>query len=218
MANDYLSIAPNLTQSRNPYNYEKIEQVSRDIATQWLTLDEISQQLNLVDDESQDSYLQSIELATRMAIEDYLGMAIFPTQYRVYYGNPAVTGSALSFNLPEASEGSAGITINSVSYWSGTVPSVLTAIASSNYQYDPTGNQVILSSAPSNISTQVANPIVITYTNNPSFLAQYPVIKQAGLMLLTHIYNNRSNSTVEQLKDIPFGVTTLLRAYKPLVM
>ena len=218
MANDYLSIAPNLTQSRNPYNYEKIEQVSRDIATQWLTLDEITQQLNLFEDESQDGYLQSIELATRMAIEDYLGMAIFPTQYRVYYGNPAITGSALCFNLPEASEGSTGITVNSVAYWSGTVPSVLTPIASSEYQYDPTGSQVILSSAPSNISTQVANPIVITYTNNPSFLAQYPVIKQAGLMLLTHIYNNRSNSTSEHLKDIPFGVATLLRPYKPLVM
>ena len=218
MANDYLSIAPNLTQSRNPYNYEKIEQINRDIATQWLTLDEITQQLNLFEDESQDGYLQSIELATRMAIEDYLGMSIFPTQYRVYYGNPAVTGTSLSFNLPEASEGTAGVTINSVAYWSGTVPSVLTPISPSAYQYDPTGNQVILSSAPSNISTQVANPIQITYTSNATFLAQYPVIKQAGLMLLTHIYNNRSNSTVEQLKDIPFGVTTLLRPYKPLVM
>jgi hypothetical protein len=44
------------------------------------------------------------------------------------------------------------------------------------------------------------------------------VIKQAGLMLLTHIYNNRSNTTDVQLKEIPFGVATLLRPYKPLVM
>ena len=218
MATDYLSVSPNLTQNRNPFNYEKIEQVTRDIATEWLTLDQITQQLNLFQDESQDSYLQDIELATRMAIEDYLGMAIFPVQYRVYYGNPAVTGTALTFNLPEASQGTTGVTINSVGYWDGNVPSVFQTMATSTYQYDPTGNQVIVSSLPSEISTQVANPIVVTYTNNPSPLAQYPVIKQAGLMLLTHIYNNRSNSTIEHLNDIPFGVHTLLRPYKPLVM
>ena len=86
MASDYLSIAPNLTQNRNPFNYEKVEQIGRDFVTAWLTLDQITQQLNLFEDESQDTYLQGLEIATRMAIEDYLGMAIFPTQYRVFYG------------------------------------------------------------------------------------------------------------------------------------
>jgi len=78
---------PFLGTSRNPFNYEKVEQVARDTVTQWLTLDEITQQLNLFQDESQDSYLNSIELATRMAIEDYLGMSIFPTTYEAYYGS-----------------------------------------------------------------------------------------------------------------------------------
>jgi hypothetical protein len=49
-------------------------------------------------------------------------------------------------------------------------------------------------------------------------LSTYPVIKQAGLLLFTHLYNNRSNTTDIQLKEIPFGVATLLRPYKPLVM
>jgi hypothetical protein len=44
------------------------------------------------------------------------------------------------------------------------------------------------------------------------------VIKQAGLLLFTHLYNNRSNSTTEKIREIPFGVATLLRPYKPLVM
>jgi hypothetical protein len=44
------------------------------------------------------------------------------------------------------------------------------------------------------------------------------VIKQAALLLLTHLYNNRSNSTDGRLTDIPFGVSALLRSYKPLVM
>ena len=221
MANDYLSIAPNLTQNRNPFNYEKVEQIGRDFVTAWLTLDQITQQLNLFEDESQDGYLQGLEIATRMAIEDYLGMAIFPTQYRVFYGNPAVSGTAMTLDLPETTQNQqnqVGVTINSVKYWDGNIPSVLNTISSSSYQYDPTGNQIIVNSIPSEISTQIANPIVVEYTTARSPLANYPVIQQAGLLLLTHLYNNRSNSNPSVMHDIPFGVTTLLRPYKPLVM
>ena len=221
MANDYLSIAPNLTQNRNPFNYEKVEQIGRDFVTAWLTLDQITQQLNLFEDESQDTYLQGLEIATRMAIEDYLGMAIFPTQYRVFYGNPAVTGTALTLDLPETTQNQSnqvGVTINSVKYWDGNIPSVLQTLTSSSYQYDSTGNQIIVNSIPSEVSTQVANPIVVEYTTARSPLANYPVIQQAGLLLLTHLYNNRSNSNTAVMHDIPFGVTTLLRPYKPLVM
>jgi len=218
MSSDYLSIAPNLTQDRNPFNYEKVEQVSRDISTAWLTLDEITQQLNLFQDESQDSYLESIELATRMAIEDYLGMSIFPIKYRVYYGNPGVTGMAATLDLPEVTQGLCSITVNSIGYWDGNVPSIFVPMASNTYQYDPTGNQIIVTSFPSNISTQVANPIVVEYSTKANPLAQYPVIKQAGLLMLTHLYNNRSNTSVESLNEIPYGVSALLRPYKPLVM
>lgn len=221
MSTDYLNVSPSLTQNRSPFNYEKIEQVSRDIATAWLTLDEITQQINNWDDESQDDYLQSLELAVRMAIEDYLGMPIFPTQFKVYYGNPGQTGTAVMLDLPEVSQinqGQAGVTINSVGYYTGTVPSVFTTLATTAYQYDPTGNQVIVNSFPNNISTQIANPLVVTYTANRSPIANYPVVKQAGLLLFTHLYNNRSNTTVEKLKEIPFGVAALLRPYKPLVM
>lgn len=221
MATDYLSVAPNLTGSRNPFNYEKVEQVSRDLATAWLTLDEVTQQLNLFEDESQDAYLSGLELATRMAIEDYLGMSIFPTQYKVYYGNPGVTGMACTLNLPAESQpnqGQAGVVINSVGYWDGNVPSVFNTMAANTYQYDATGNQIIVNSFPSSVSTQLANPIVVVYTANRSPLANYPVIKQAGLLLLTHLYNNRSNSNPSVMHDIPFGVTTLLRPYKTLVM
>jgi hypothetical protein len=221
MANDYLSIAPNLTQNRNPFNYEKVEQIGRDFVTAWLTLDQITQQLNLFEDESQDTYLQGLEIATRMAIEDYLGMAIFPTQYRVYYGNPAVSGTAMTLDLPETTQnqtGQVGVTINSVKYWDGNIPSQLQTLSSSSYQYDPTGSQIIISSMPSEISTQVANPIVVEYTTARSPLANYPVIQQAGLLLLTHLYNNRSNSNTAIMHEIPFGVAQLLRPYKPLVM
>jgi hypothetical protein len=221
MASDYLGIAPNLTQNRNPFNYEKVEQIGRDFVTAWLTLDQITNQLNLFEDESQDAYLQGLEVATRMAIEDYLGMAIFPTQYRVFYGNPAVAGTALSLDLPETTQnqqGQVGVTINSVKFWNGDVPSVLQTLSASSYQYDSTGNKIILNSMPSTISTQVTNPMVVEYTTARSPLANYPVIQQAGLLLLTHLYNNRSNSNERIMHEIPFGVAQLLRPYKPLVM
>jgi len=212
-----MTLAPFYAGNRNPYNYAKIEQVSRDLATAWLTLDEITQQLNLFQDESQDPYLQSIELATRMAIEDFLGMAIFPTTWRTYYANLGVYNTQWFLDLPEVGLGATGVTINKVEVYttSNTVPVTLATTA---YSYDPTGNRVILNQLPNNLNQNIVNPIVVTYTQNTSIISQYPVIKQAGLMLLTHIYNNRSNTTDVNLKEIPFGVAQLLRPYKPLVM
>jgi hypothetical protein len=207
--------------SRNPFSYEKIEQTNRDIQTAWLTLDEITNQLNLFQDESQDAYLQVLEVATRMAIEDYLGMAIFPVSYRVYYGSTNTTGTQVSLDLPEVSQdfrGQAGVVINSVGYWNGNTPPVFVPLNSSQYFYDTTGNKVICNGIPNEVSTVVTNPIVVTYTTNANPIAQYPVIKQAGLLLLTHLYNNRSNTTAGVMHDIPFGVSQLLRPYKPLVL
>ena len=201
--------------SRNPFNYAKFEQVSRDTVTQWLTLDEITQQLNLFQDESQDVYLQSLELATRMAIEDYLGMAICSTQYRVYYANFGLYATTMYLDLPEVSR-STDVTIDSVTAYTTSATAPIT-LATSAYSYDSTGNRVIVTSMPT-LNQNVANPIVVTYTQSPTQLAAYPVIKQAGLMLLTHLYNNRSNTTEGSLREIPFGVAALLRPYKPLVL
>jgi hypothetical protein len=211
-----------LASSRNPFSYEKVEQLNRDIQTSWLTLDEITQQLNLFEDESQDSYLSGLEVATRMAIEDYLGMSIFPITWKVYYGSTNVTGTQVSLDLPEITPNSQlvsnGVVINSVTYYNNNTPPVLTTLASSQYFYDPTGNKVVCASLPANVNNIMSNPIMVTYTTSANFYAQYPVIKQAGLLLLTHLYNNRSNTTREKLNELPYGVTQLLRPYKPLVM
>lgn len=222
MATDTLVAGPFLGSSRNPYSYEKVEQTSRDIATAWLTLDEITQQLNLFDDQSQDTYLSSLELATRMAIEDFLGMSIFPITYKAYYGATNTTGTQMSLDLPAVSsnnQGQAGVVINSVAYYNGNTPPTLVTLASTDYFYDATGNKVIVSQGlPNSVNTVMTSPIIVIYQTNSSPYAQYPVIKQAGLLLLTHLYNNRSNTTDGILHEIPFGVAALLRPYKPLVM
>lgn len=220
--NNAMAGLPFGAQTRNPFNYEKVEQISRDIATQWLTTAEITDHLNLFEDESQDTYLESLELATRMAIEDYLGMSIFPVKYRVYYGSEALVASPVCLDLPEVSQnfnsGQPGVVINSLKYWNDSWPAVLTTINPSQYFYDPSGNKVIVQTLPTDINSSMTAPIVMEYTTAANPLSAYPVIKQAGLLLLTHLYNNRANATETKLKDIPFGVTTLLRQYKPLVM
>jgi hypothetical protein len=205
-----------LAPTRNPFNYEKVEQTGRDLATQWLTLDEITQQLNLFGDESQDPYLQQVELAVRMHIEDYLGLPIFPQSYRVYYGLGSLYGTPVTLDLPEVSQN--GVTINSVQYWNSDSPSVLTTVSPTTYYYDATGNKIILSTMPTEMNTNRTNPIIANYTLAPSILAQYPVIKHAGLLLFTHLYNNRSATIAGALQTIPLGFDVLLRPYKPLVM
>jgi hypothetical protein len=203
--------------TRNPFNYEKIEQISRDISTSWLTASEIDNQLNLFGDTSQNDYLVDLEYAVRMHIEDYLGMPIFPITYRVFYGINSQYNTPMALDLPEVSQNAT--VINSVGFYNANTPSTFETLATTAYYYDATGNKVIVTGGiPSNISTFRTSPVVVEYTVSPSALAQYPVIKQAGLLLLTHLYNNRSDTTTTMLQKIPFGVDTLLRPYKPLVM
>jgi hypothetical protein len=208
--------------TRNPFNYEKVEQISRDISTAWLTVKEITDQINLFDDDSQDGYLENLELATRQAIEDYLGMSIFPVKYRVWYNSSSLYGTPLTLDLPEVSQnfnpGQPGIVINAIKYWTEDTPPALVTVSSTTYYYDPSGNKVVLQSLPSNLNSAMTSPVYCEYTTAANPLQAYPVIKQAGLLLFTHLYNNRSNTTESLLREIPFGVATLLRPYKPLVM
>ena len=209
-------------QTRNPFNYEKFEQINRDNVTPWLTLDEITQHINLYEDESQDTYLKALELATRQAIEDYLGLSIFSVTYRVWYGTASLAAAPVCFDLPEVSQNfysnQPEVCVESLGYWTDAFPPVFTLVATDQYYYDASGNKVIVSSLPTSINTVMTAPIVLEYTTVANPISAYPVIKQAGLLLFTHLYNNRANATEVKLKDIPFGVTTLLRPYKPVVM
>lgn len=217
-----LSGLPFGAQTRNPFNYVKVEQISRDVVTNWLTTSEITDHLNLFDDESQDGYLNNLEVATRMHVEDFLGMSIFPTSYRVWYGPESLAASPVSLDLPEVSQNQsptqAGVTIGKVAYWNDSTPSVLTLVPSSQYYYDASGNKVVVASLPTNINTAMTAPIIVEYTAVANPLSSYPVIKQAALLILTDLYNNRANSTETKLKPIPYSAQVLLRPYKPLIM
>lgn len=208
--------------TRNPFNYEKTEQISRDISTAWLTLEEITNQLNLFGDTSQNTYLSGLELAVRMAIEDFLGMSIFSTSYRVWYNSASLYGTPLTLDLPAVSQNAdpslSGVTVTAVKYWDDNNPPVLNTLAVDQYYYDPSGNKVVVANLPTNLNSSMTSPVYCEYTTAANPLSHYPVIKQAGLLLLTHLYNNRSDTTGPIQHNIPWGVQTLLRPYKPLVM
>lgn len=210
--------------ARNPFSYAKFEQVTRDTATPWISVEAICAQLNLYGDDSQDTYLENLELAARFAIEDYLGASFFPIQYRAYYGDTGVYGSTVALDLPEVSQGTGtggvgGVTVNEVGYYTdGTSGPVYNVLASSAYNYDQTGNRVVINAIPNALSQNIANPLQVLYTTAVSPLMAYPVIKHAALMLITHLYNNRSTTVDSAIREIPYGADVLLRPYKPLVM
>ena len=206
--------------TRNPFNYEKIQEIGRDNSTAWLTLEEVTQHLNLVDDESQDAYITSLELATRQAIEDYLGLSILPITYRVWYGASSLYGQPVALDLPEVSQNvnpaNPGVTVSKVAYWNSSEQ--LITMDGASYSYHASRKTIIVTGMPTDLSYTKANPIYAEYTTAANPLSAYPVIKQAALLMLTHLYNNRSESNDRIIRTIPFGVTALLNKYKPLVM
>jgi hypothetical protein len=215
-ANETVMQPSNLGPTRNPYNYERIEQIARDVTTAWLSPEEVQNQLNLFGDDSQSAYLGPLELAVRMAIEDYLGMSLTSVSYRCYYSANSLYGIPVALDLPTPLIASP--TIDRVAYYSGQTPPVANTVDPSQYFFDPSGNRVVINTLPTELNMYVTNPIWVDYTLDADPIALYPVVRHAGLLLLTHLYNNRDNTTVKDLKTIPWGIDVLLRPYKKLVM
>lgn len=198
--------------NRTPFNFEKVEQTSRDVSTTWIPISDVADQLNLYGDTSQNTLLINLELAARMSIEDYLGISVFPIGYRVYYKQSVLIGPNVELDIPQ----SGNISITSVKYWNSS--NVLTTVDPSVYYFDASGNKIVLTSAPVDVSSFRSNPIYAEYTAPSSPLSNYPVIQQASLLMLMHLYNNRSETNDKKLYRIPMGVDTLLRPYKDLVL
>lgn len=198
--------------NRTPFNFEKVEQTSRDVTTTWIPISDVADQLNLYGDTSQNTLLINLELSARMFIEDYLNISVFPTGYRVYYKQSVLIGPNVELDIPQ----SGGISIGSVKYWNSS--NVLTTVDPSVYYFDASGNKIVLTSAPVDVSSFRSNPIYADYTLQASPLANYPVIQQASLLMVMHLYNNRSETHDKKLYRIPMGVDSLLRPYKDLVL
>jgi hypothetical protein len=200
---------------RNPYSYEKIVETNRDAITPWLTLPEIRNQLRLGTDSSQDTFLEQLEISVRMYIENYLNVSLLERTFTAFYSSQ-LTYSPVYLDLPTGDN--VPITISDVSYWNTLTPSILTVIPNEMYQLDETDNRVILFALPSDISRFIANPLQVSFSLSASPIADFPDVRQAGLMYLTHLYSNPGISTTTQMYNVPMAFDSLLFPYRKTIL
>lgn len=202
----------------HPYNWEKIVPGDRDFTSLWIPIDEIRDQLNLFDDTSQDAYLDQLDLTARWFIEDYLGQSIFRQTFNVYYKADVLNSALISLDIPPTDN--RGVSVASISYYNDSDTPRLVALSPTDYYLDPTGIKVVITNAPSNVNPNMTAPIVVNVVQDATPIADYPPIKHAGKLLITHWYNSRSEvgDTTSMKASIPFGLKALLTPYKPLVI
>ena len=202
-----------LASNRQPFNWYSLRELERDLTSEWLDLAIVRAHLNLYDDTSQDDLLTEYELATRQYIEDYLGKSIFSKGYQTNYGLNVFQDPITALDLPNAYQ---NVTISQVAFWNqnGTQQIVPT----SGFTYDDIGAKVVIQSFGTSVDPNRTAPISVQFTVDENPIATYATVKQAGLLLITHFYNNRSMTSEKSMSQIPFAFDTLLRPYREIVL
>lgn len=172
-------------------------------ASEPVTLQEAKTHIR-VDTTEEDSYILALITAARERIEDWLDRAIV-SQVRVYVRDKWPQGRVLS--LP----GGRMLSLISVSYRDSsgvehsfndilpdteTVPARLILPPDKSWPAD---------------SLYPLNPIRVEYEVGYGSPADVPLkIKQALLLLVGHLYENREATSSDKLLEIPFGIAALL--------
>jgi uncharacterized phiE125 gp8 family phage protein len=202
-----------LASNRQPFNFYSIRELERDLTTEWLDIDTIRSHLNLYGDTSQDDLIASYELATRQFIEDYLGKSIFTKSYQTNYGLNVFQDPYTALDLPNAYE---AVTVNLVQFYNQN--GALQTLPASSWTFDDVGQKVVIQSFGTSVDTTRTAPISVVFSVDANLVASYATVKQAGLLLLTHWYNNRSMTSELKFQQLPFAFDALLRPYKELIM
>ena len=199
-----------------PYNWLRYEETDRDVTSQWLSDDEITQTLNLYGDTSQEALLLNLDLAARMFVEEFLGRAIYGRSFTAYYKALVFQAPYSSLDIPSSR---LDTSIDSVQYFNTASPPVQVTLASSAYSYDYTGQKVILyQNLAGSINSYYTAPVQCNFTLANDPIASYPNVRRAGLLYLTHLYNNRADTTEKTLNYIPAGIHHLLLPYQELII
>jgi uncharacterized phiE125 gp8 family phage protein len=202
-----------LASNRQPFNWYSLQELERNLTTEWLDLETIRAHLNLYSDTSQDALLEQYELATRQYIEDYLGKSIFSKSYQTNYGLGVFQDPVTALDIPNAYS---NVTINLVNYWDEN--GVNQMVPMGKFTFDDIGAKVIIQSFGTSVDPNRTAPISVQFTVDSNPIATYATVKQAGLLLLAHFYNNRSMTSEKAQTQLPFAFDTLLRPYREIVM
>ena len=202
-----------LASNRQPFNWYSLRELERDLTTTWLDITIIRAHLNLYSDVSQDALLDEYELAARQYIEDYLGKSIFSKAYQTNYGLNVFQDPITALDLPNAYQ---EVTINQVAFWDQN--GVQQIVPTANFTYDDIGSKVVIQSFGTSVDPNRTAPISVQFTVDVNPIATYATVRQAGLLLLTHFYNNRSMTGEKAMTQLPFAFDTLLRPYREIVL
>ena len=202
-----------LASNRQPFNWYSIKETQRDLANEWLPLTTIRAHLNLYGDTSQDTLLEQYELAARQYIEDYLGKSIFSKSYQANYGLIVFQDPITALDIPNAYD---NVSIDNVQFWDEN--GMQQTLTTSQYLFDDVGAKVVIKSFGTTIDPNRTAPISVQFTVDANAIANYATVEQAGLLLITHFYNNRSMTGEKVMTQIPYGFETLLRPYREIVM
>lgn len=110
--------------------------------------------------------------------------------------------------------------IDSISYYNGD--GVLQTVDPANYELDffsPMPRVVLLPGASWPSTQDRANAVVIQFTagydnGSPTIDSIPKSLKQAILLVLGHLYENREQTTQVKLEELPLGVTALVERYR----
>ncbi len=192
-----------------------------------VTLDEAKNHLR-VDHSDEDQLIDLLIQAAREMAEKFTGRS-FITQTRQmkldcfpgYYGNQArynpFVGTVEIHNSPlialTGNDSASSPNALGIAYYNES--EVLTTTSTSDYWVDNSSNiprLVVKNSWPSTYT--MPNAVIITYTAGYGARASVPAqIKQAMLLIIGHLYENRETTSINQLYEIPLGAQALLSQY-----
>lgn len=174
--------------------------------TEPVTLDEARLHLKLGDDDTtdEDALILALIKTARGWVENYCRRSFIGRTYVM-----RLDGFPVEIKLPRGPVRA----VSSVKYYDfgGT----LSTMSSSSYQTDiyslPARVCLVHGATWPQVQVGKINAVEVTYTAGPALLNQVPKeAKQAILLILAHLFQNRELASAEQMYEIPFAVKTLL--------
>lgn len=171
----------------------------------------LKSELRLLDN-SEDGLLERRITAAREALEIATGRAFISQTWRYSFDSFPPGGGALPLPRPRL------ISVSSVKYYDSD--GTLQTWSSSNYQTDTDSEPGRLAPVPGVVWPTAQDDrlaaVQVTYTAGYGTAASDvpSAIQQAVLLLACHLYENREATTPVKLSEIPYGILSIVWAYR----
>lgn len=153
---------------------------------------------------SESAYIDALTAAAWNSIEDRLG-----EEYGAVLFQTAQEVLPEEFSLPVDGSRVSGLTMTYVNEDGDTIN-----VAEADISFSPSGYpmQVIYSGERVGLSEKIARPVIVTYNTTAKTVPN--ALKQAALMLIGHLYENRQGVSDVRQFEVPMAVDYLCRPYQ----